>query len=103
MHSLRLNLNKRTKYSIKCFENGKEGKEIQNFIFNFDKEIIELKVWRIILPLLIPFVSLRTVHSSIVPNELNITRTSLSLYFLDTIPTNNFLSITGNKFMKNRT
>ena len=46
----------------------------------------------LVLPLLTPLVSLRTVHSSMVPKELNITRTSLSLYFLDTIPTNNFRS-----------
>ena len=44
------------------------------------------------LPLLTPLVSLRTVHSSMVPKEVNITRTSLSLYFLDTIPMNNFRS-----------
>ena len=45
------------------------------------------------LPLLTPFVSRRTVHSSMVPNELNITRTSLSLNFLETMPTNNFRSV----------
>ena len=38
------------------------------------------------------FVSLSTVHSSMVPNWLNMVRTSFSLYFLDTMPTNSFLS-----------
>ena len=44
------------------------------------------------LPLLTPLVSLKTVHSSMVPKELNIALTSFSLYFLDTMPTKSFLS-----------
>ena len=69
---------------------------LQNGIFNSlmvhkNAELLHLqKIGK--LPLLTPFVSLRTVHSSMVPNELNITRTSLSLNFLETMPTNNFRS-----------
>ena len=43
-------------------------------------------------PLLWPFESLKTVHSSMVPNGANINRTSCSLYRFVNIPTNNFRS-----------
>ena len=46
------------------------------------------------LPLLWPFCSRRTVHSSICPKGANIIRTSFSLHFLDSIPINSFLSST---------
>ena len=69
--------------------------KIVNFLKLFFKKI---RIWKKCrksgsLPLLTPFVSRRTVHSSMVPNELNITRTSLSLNFLETMPTNNFRSV----------
>ena len=44
------------------------------------------------LPLLWPFCSLSTVHSSMVPKGAYIIRTSFSVHFLDSIPINNFRS-----------
>ena len=43
-------------------------------------------------PLLMPLVSLRTVHSSIVPKRSNIALMLSSFSFLDTMPINSFLS-----------
>jgi hypothetical protein len=52
------------------------------------------------IPLLCPLVSLSTVHSSIVPKGPNITLTSFSVHFFDSIPTNNFRS-EKRKYKKN--
>lgn len=52
------------------------------------------------VPLLWLLVSLSTVHSSMVPNCPNSVLTSFSEHFLDSMPTNNFLSETKRKFKK---
>lgn len=43
-------------------------------------------------PLLCPVASRRTVHSSMLPNEENMRRTSFSVHFLESIPMKSFLS-----------
>lgn len=85
---------------------GEFFKKVQSALINFSSQISENVKLTLIAaiaaclvenvtkaqPLLWPFGSRSTVHSSIVPWPLNNCLTSFSLYFLLSIPTNNFRS-----------